>query len=220
MHDSPIFPPAETADAHGLVAWGEHVAADLVLDAYRNGIFPWPDSDGWIGWFSPDPRPLIELEQFHVPRRLLRTLRAGKFSVTFNTAFDQVIEACAAVGNRPRQAWLLPEMRAVYKQLHRLGHAHSVEVWHGGTLAGGVYGVAIGGAFHAESKFHVERDASKVALVHLVRQLRDRGYHLLDIQQRTRHMEQFGIVEVPRAEFLRRLFAVRDAAMRFLEGEE
>ena len=215
MHDSRIFPPAESADEHGLVAVGGPFSPELVLDAYRNGIFPWPDSDGWLGWFSPDPRPLIELDRFHVPRRLLRTVESGKFQATFNQAFDEVIEACASIGERPHEAWLLPEMRQAYKKLHRLGHAHSVEVWRGGRLAGGVYGVAVGGAFHAESKFHFERDASKVALVHLVRHLRERGYSILDIQQRTPHMEQFGIVDVPRAEFLRRLFAVRDATIRF-----
>lgn len=215
MHDSVIFPPAETADEQGLVAWGEDVTPELVLDAYRNGIFPWPDSEGWIGWYSPDPRPLLDLEKFHVPRRLERTLRRGMFGVTINRAFDDVIEACAAVGNRPREAWLLPKVRDAYKQLHRLGHAHSVEAWRDGRLAGGVYGVAIGGAFHAESKFHHERDASKAALVHLARHLRERGFSLLDIQQRTRHMEQFGIVELPRAEFLRRLFAARDQAIVF-----
>lgn len=217
MRESTRFPPPEQADAEGIVATGGCLDPDWIIDAYRHGIFPWPLDDGFLTWWSPNPRPILPLDTFHVPRRLARTCRSGRFQVSYDRDFAGVIEACATVGDRPENAWLLPEMRASYKQLHHQGHTHSVEIWHEGQLAGGVYGVAVGGAFSAESMFHRVRDASKVALVHLVEHLRERGYELLDIQQLTPHVQQFGATEIPRRQFLRRLRALRDLPIRFLD---
>jgi leucyl/phenylalanyl-tRNA--protein transferase len=204
---SRLFPAAEEADADGIVGFGGRLQPDWLLDAYRHGIFPWPTGQPGlpIPWCSPDPRAIIELHRFHVPRRLARTCRSGRLTVTRDQDFHGVIWGCATSEDRRGQTWLIPAMIRAYERLHELGHAHSVEVWHEGRLAGGVYGVAIGGLFAAESMFHTLRDASKVALVQLVEHLRRRGYRLLDIQQLTPHTAQFGGVEIPRREYLRRL---------------
>lgn len=204
---SQFFPPAEEADSEGVVGFGGKLDADWLLDAYCHGIFPWPTGDPGlpIPWCSPDPRAIIELDHFHVPRRLAQTCRGGKFQVTFDEAFPGVIQGCATAGNRVGHTWLNPLMLRAYTGLFKLGHAHSAEVWHEGSLAGGTYGLAINGLFAAESMFHRVRDASKVALVHLVEHLRQRGYTLMDIQQLTPHTAQFGAIEIPRSEYLRRL---------------
>jgi leucyl/phenylalanyl-tRNA--protein transferase len=204
---SQFFPPAESADPDGLVGFGGQLTPDWLLDAYRHGIFPWPitDFETLIPWWSPDPRAIIELDRFHVPRRLARTCRSGRFRITYDRDFVGVIRDCATAGDRRGQTWLTEEMIEAYIRLHQLGHAHSVEVWLEGQLAGGAYGVSDGGLFAAESKFYRVRDASKVALVHLVDHLRARGYSLLDIQQMTTHSVQFGAVEIPRSEYLARL---------------
>jgi len=204
---SRFFPPAEEADPEGLIGFGGELSPEWLLDAYRQGIFPWPISqfDAPIPWWSPDPRAIIELDRFHVPRRLARTCRSGRFEVTRNRDFAGVILGCATGADRRGGTWLTPEMIAAYTRFHELGHAHSVEVWHRGQLAGGTYGVAIGGMFAAESKFYRVRDASKVALVHLVEHLRRRGYGLLDVQQLTEHTAKFGAVEITRKDYLSRL---------------
>jgi leucyl/phenylalanyl-tRNA--protein transferase len=193
----------ELADDDGLVAVGGDLRPERLLLAYSRGIFPWYDEGLPILWWSPDPRAIFELDRFHVPRRLWRTLRSGKFTVTVNRDFAGVIRGCA---DRPGEgSWIIPEMIEAYERLHRLGHAHSVEAWHGDVLAGGVYGVAIGGFFAGESMFTRVRDASKVALVRLVERLRQRGFQLFDIQLRTDHTTRLGAVEVPRQEYLTRL---------------
>lgn len=201
------FPPAENADPEGLVGFGGKLSPEWLLDAYRHGIFPWPitDFEAPLAWWSPDPRAVIEFDRFHVSRRLRRTCRGTKFEVTRDAEFAAVIRGCAMAPSRLNQTWLTPEMIDAYVQLHKLGHAHSVEVWYQQELAGGVYGVAIGGMFAAESKFYRVRDASKVALVHLVEHLRECGYTLLDIQQLTPHTARFGAAAIPRAEYLARL---------------
>jgi len=201
------FPPAEEADAEGIVGFGGRLQPDWLLDAYQHGIFPWPTGmPGMpIPWCSPDPRAVIELDRFHVPRRLARTCRRGRLTVTRDQDFHGVICGCAACDGRRGQTWLIPAMIQAYERLHELGYAHSVEVWQEERLAGGVYGVAVAGLFAAESMFHTFRDASKVALVHLVEHLRQQGYVLLDIQQLTPHTAQFGAVEISRREYLRRL---------------
>ena len=160
-----------------------------------------------MAWWSPDPRAVIEFERFHVSRRLRRTCRGAKFEVTRNLDFAGVIRGCAMAPGRLNQTWLTPEMIEAYIGLHKLGHAHSVEVWYGRELAGGVYGVAIGALFAAESKFYRVRDASKVALVHLVEHLRARRFTLLDIQQLTPHTASFGAAAIPRQQYLARLAA-------------
>jgi leucyl/phenylalanyl-tRNA---protein transferase len=204
---SRFFPPAEDADADGIVGFGGKLSTAWLLDAYRHGIFPWPigDMDEPMAWWSPDPRAIIDLERFHVSRRLGRTCESGRFSVSLDRDFPGVIRGCATAGDRVGNTWLTKRMIAAYIRLHRLGHAHSVEVWHEDELAGGTYGVAIGGLFAAESMFHLVTDASKVALVHLVEHLNKRGYVLFDIQQLTPHTSRFGAVEIPRSEYLTRL---------------
>ncbi len=204
---SRFFPPAEELDPEGLVGLGGQLTPEWLLDAYRHGIFPWPvgDPQAPIAWWSPDPRAIIELDRFHVPRRLARTIRSGRFEITCDRDFRRVIRACATAPDRRGETWLTPQMIEAYVWLFELGHAHSVEVWHRGQLAGGVYGVSIAGLFAAESKFYRVRDASKVALVHLVDRLRACGYALLDIQQHTPHTAQFGAIEIPRHQYLTRL---------------
>ena len=201
------FPPAEDADPEGLIGFGGQLSPAWLLDAYRHGIFPWPITDfqAPLAWWSPDPRAVIEFDRFHVSRRLRRTCRSAKFEVTLDVDFAGVIRGCAMAPGRLDQTWLTPEMIDAYIRLHRLGHAHSVEVWHAHELAGGVYGVAIGGMFAAESKFYRVRDASKVALVHLVEHLHRRGYTLLDIQQLTPHTARLGAAAIPRDDYLARL---------------
>ncbi|MGQ9483011.1 leucyl/phenylalanyl-tRNA--protein transferase [Chloroflexus sp.] len=180
---------------------------ELLLSAYAQGIFPMADARGEIGWYEPIRRAIIPLdERFHVPRRLARTVRAGVYTVTFDTAFTDVIAACAAPAPGRETTWISPEIIRAYTELHRLGYAHSVECWRDGQLAGGLYGVALGGLFAGESMFHRMRDASKVALVHLVEHLRRGGFVLLDSQFLTgTHMLQFGAIEIPRAEYHRLL---------------
>jgi leucyl/phenylalanyl-tRNA--protein transferase len=204
---SRFFPPAEDADPEGVVGFGGSLSAEWLLDAYQHGIFPWPTGDPRlpVPWCSPDPRAVFELDRFHVPRRLAQTCRSEKFRVTFDTDFSGVIRGCASSGTRRGQTWLTAAMIRAYTHLFELGHCHSVEVWHHEQLAGGTYGLAVGGLFAAESMFYRLRDASKVALVCLVQRLRRRGYTLMDIQQLTPHTSQFGAVEIPRAEYLRRL---------------
>ena len=156
-----------------------------------------------IGWFSPDPRGILPLETFHLPARLARVMRSGKFEVSADRAFARVMQACA---HRPGDGtWISDEILDCYLAIHRLGLAHSVEVWYKGELAGGLYGVHLGGAFFGESMFHRERDASKVALAALVDRLQRRGFALLDTQWVTPHLQQFGAIEIPRREYLARL---------------
>lgn len=180
------------------------IAADTLVEAYAGGWFPMAVAPGEIRWYSPDPRGVIPLDSFHVPRRLARAVRAGRFEIRVDTAFRDVIVACSkredADGN-----WIDQEIIDSYVNLHALGHAHSVEAWQDGTIAGGLYGVALGGAFFGESMFHHAADASKAALVALVDRLRARGFTLLDTQWVTDHLQQFGAIEIPRRRYLRLL---------------
>ena len=210
-----FFPPPEHSDVSGLVGIGGELSTSWLLDAYRHGIFPWPLSDGTLAWWSPDPRAVIEFDRFHPSRRLLRTCRNGRFVITRDRDFAGVIRRCATCGDRPRGTWLSPAMQTAYMALHDLGVAHSVEAWQDGALAGGVYGVALGGYFAAESMFYSVRDASKVALVALVEQLRTSGFELLDIQQLTPHTARLGASLIPRGEFLSRLRAALAAPVDF-----
>jgi leucyl/phenylalanyl-tRNA--protein transferase len=171
--------------------------------AYRHGIFPMADErSGEILWFRPDPRAVIPLDGLHISRSLARTLRRDHFEVRVDTDFENVMRGCA---DRPEGTWISERFVEVYGALHRAGIAHSVEAWRDGRLAGGVYGLALGGAFMAESMFHRETDASKVALAGLVARLRERGFTLLDVQYVTPHLESLGAVEITRREYERRL---------------
>jgi leucyl/phenylalanyl-tRNA--protein transferase len=207
------FPNPNLADAEGLVHVGGDLRPDRVLEAYRQGIFPWYDEGYPTLWWSPDPRAIFELDQFHIPRRLARTLRTGRFRVTFNRAFSRVIRGCA----ERESTWINQDMIEVYEELHRLGHAHSVETWQSDELAGGVYGLALGGLFAGESMFTHLRDGSKIALVHLVEHLRQRGYRLFDIQMVTDLTAQFGAVLIPRQDYLRRLRLAMNCQVTFLD---
>lgn len=206
----------------GLVAIGGDLSPERLLDAYRHGIFPWPvhEHDAML-WWSPDPRALLPLEGFHISRRLARRIRSKQFYATSDEAFAEVLVGCAQGPGREEGTWLNAEMQRAYLRMHRLGHAHSVEVWQDGKLAGGTYGVAVGGLFAAESMFYRVRDASKVALAHLVAHLRARGYGLLDVQQWTPHTGRLGVVEVARSDYLEWLSQVVDLPVHFgsqLEG--
>jgi leucyl/phenylalanyl-tRNA--protein transferase len=175
----------------------------LLVRAYRKGLFPMALEDEEIGWFSPDPRGILPIDTFHVPARLARLVRQAPYEIAIDRAFEDVMRACA---ERPREGtWISEEIVESYTALYRLGLAHSVEAWRDGELVGGLYGVHLGGAFFGESMFHRATDASKLALVALVDRLARRGFTLLDTQWITPHLVQFGAIEIPRAEYLRRL---------------
>ena len=200
------FPPAEDADAEGLIGFGGKLSPEWLLDAYRHGIFPWPIEGLQLPWFSPDPRWVIVPSEIHVPRRLARSLRAARYEVRLDTAFPRVIRACASA-ERPGQdgTWITPEMVAAYERLHALGFAHSAEAWREGELVGGLYGVSLGGCFFGESMFTRAPDASKTALVTLLRQLDAWGFPLFDCQTHTPHVERLGARAWPREIFLEAL---------------
>ena len=195
---------------------------DLLLAAYQAGVFPMADGDD-VAWYAPDPRGVLPLDGFHVPRTLAKTVRQGRFEVRTDTAFQAVVEACAAPAPGREETWISAEIVRAYTALHRLGFAHSVECWRpgadGDALVGGLYGVSLGGAFFGESMFHRATDASKVALVHLVGRLRAGGYVLLDTQMTTSHLGRFGAVEIPRAEYERRLAAALRVRARWDAGD-
>src|SRR5262245_12016096 len=212
-----FFPPPTATTADGLLCVGGQLTPDWLLDAYAHGIFPWPiwEHEPMV-WWSPDPRAIIPLDGFQMSRRLARTIRSGKFQVTCNRDCEGVIGGCAtSPGRGAGNTWLTTTMIAAYCRLHEMGYAHSVEVWHGSALAGGTYGVAVGGLFAAESMFHSVRDASTVAVAHLVAHLRARGYQLLDIQQWTPHTGRLGAVSIPRLDYLRRLATVTGMQVTF-----
>ncbi|WP_020178799.1 leucyl/phenylalanyl-tRNA--protein transferase [Methylopila sp. M107] len=183
------------------------ITPEVLLKAYACGIFPMAESatDPGLFWIEPELRGVLPLASFHLGSRLARTVRADAFEVRVDTAFDAVMEACAAPAAGRPKTWINDRIRRLYGELHRIGRCHSVEVWRDGALVGGLYGVRLGGAFFGESMFHRERDASKVALVHLVARLRRGGFELLDTQFVTEHLRQFGAVEVPRRDYHRLL---------------
>jgi leucyl/phenylalanyl-tRNA--protein transferase len=212
------FLDPEQADAEGLVGVGGDLNPQRLLEAYRHGIFPFYDDSMPILWWSPDPRAVLELDGLHVSRRLARTIRSGRFNVTVNRAFTDVVEGCARRDSGG--VWITHDMAAAYERLHRLGHAHSVEVWHGDVLAGGLYGVAVGGCFAGESMFTRVRDASKVAVVHAVERLRRQGFQLFDVQFLNEHTASLGATEISRAEYLRRLRRALRCEVAFVGTEE
>lgn len=198
------FPPVEFASPEGLLAVGGDLRVERLLEAYRHGIFPWYNDDQPILWWSPDPRAVIFPHKLHVSRSLKRTIRLGGFTVTLDTRFRDVMHGCA--GPRPQYpeggTWITAEMVKAYVKLHELGYAHSVETWQEGRLVGGLYGVALGRIFFGESMFTRVPDASKVALVSLVRQLQTWGFRIFDCQQPSRHIKTLGAEDIPRSEFL------------------
>jgi leucyl/phenylalanyl-tRNA---protein transferase len=201
-----VFPPPDYADPSGLLAVGGDLSSERLLEAYRVGIFPWYSDDQPILWWSPDPRFMLELDEFKISRSLQKTLRRKIFQVTFDRVFEEVIAACSVVPREgQRGTWITQEMRDAYLELHGLGYAHSVESWFGGKLVGGLYGVSLGKAFFGESMFHHKTDASKVALATLVEKLKSWSFHFIDSQMTTEHMMNLGAKEVPRRIFLKRL---------------
>jgi leucyl/phenylalanyl-tRNA--protein transferase len=210
------FPDPATAGEDGLVGIGADLEPTTLVDAYRRGIFPWPHPGAPLPWFSPDPRGVIPLDGLAVSRSLRARLRRSGWETTMDRAFAAVLAGCADRPGPIREGgtWITPPMRAAYQRLHDLGHAHSLEVWDGAELVGGLYGVGVGGVFTGESMFHVASDASKVALVDLVARLGAAGGCLIDVQMVTPHLASLGARDVPRAEFLALLARVRDLPVR------
>ena len=204
--DAP-FPDIETAlaDPNGLLAAGDDLSAERLLAAYRRGIFPWFSAGQPVLWWSPAPRMVLFPAELKVSRSLAKVLRNSAYEIRFDTVFQDVMRACAAPRPGQHGTWITDDMVNAYARLHSLGYAHSVETWVEGELAGGLYGIAIGGMFYGESMFMRRRDASKIALVQLVRQLATRGFGMIDCQMRTDHLASLGGREIPRTEFSQRL---------------
>jgi len=211
LNDNSPFPPAKHAlhNPNGLLAAGGNLSAARLLDAYRHGIFPWFNPGEPILWWSPDPRMVLFPGEFRISRSLAKVLRNGIFEVRFDSAFELVMRGCAAprakFPNGHHGTWIHEDMIAAYCELHRLGHAHSVEVWREGMLVGGVYGVAIGRMFYGESMFSLVSNASKVALAHLARQLARWEFGMIDCQMYTPHLATLGAREIVRDEFIARV---------------
>lgn len=199
------FPPAESAlrDPDGLLAAGGDLSTDRLMAAYAQGIFPWFGEHDPVLWWSPDPRAVLWVQDVHVSRSLRRALRSADYRVTADTAFSSVVAACAAPRDADGGTWITSGMAEAYDRLALLGHAHSVEVWSGSTLVGGLYGVALGRMFYGESMFSRRSDASKIALVYLVRQLEAWGFELIDCQVASTHLVSLGARTIPRSAFLR-----------------
>jgi len=204
--DQLLFPPPELAEPNGLLAIGGDLSTERLLLAYSTGIFPWFNEGEPILWWSPDPRCILELDRMRISRSLGKVLRQGKFRVTFDRAFPEVIDACGRLRRESGEGtWITGELRDAFCRLYRLGFAHSVECWRDGVLAGGLYGICLGRCFFGESMFHRVPDASKVALATLVRNLAGQGFELVDCQMPSAHLTSLGAEEIPRGEFLRRL---------------
>jgi leucyl/phenylalanyl-tRNA---protein transferase len=206
------FPDPDGADDEGLLAIGGDLSPERLLAAYEHGIFPWYDEGVPPLWWSPNPRTVIEGENLHVSRSLKRLLRRREFTVSTDRAFEQVMRGCA---DREAGTWILPEMIEAYCELHRLGHAHSFEVWDGDELAGGLYGVHRGALFAAESMFHRRTDASKVALAYAVTALTLEGFELFDVQLMTPHLESMGATEISRSRYLARVALAAKKQLQF-----
>jgi leucyl/phenylalanyl-tRNA---protein transferase len=209
------FPHPSTADPDGFLAVGGDLKPGTLLLAYGNGIFPWTTHP--ITWWSPDPRAIIPIGGVHVSHSLRKLMRNSPFAITFDTAFTRVMKECA--GPRPGRdgVWISPQFITAYSRLHELGYAHSVEVWAGESLAGGLYGVSIGGFFAGESMFSEHENGSKVALVAMEERLRSAGYTLFDVQFLTPHLQSMGAIEVDRSDYLNRLHDAIEIETRFLE---
>ena len=204
--DLPLFPDPDAAEPDGLLAVGGDLSPQRLLAAYQRGIFPWYEEGQPILWWSPDPRLVLFPEEFHVSRRLRRTLRQGSFTVRFDTAFAEVIRNCAEIRTDVGGGtWITQEMQDAYIRMYELGYAHSVEVWQDGELVGGVYGISVGRCFFGESMFSRRSNASKVALAMLAERAAELELELIDCQMTTRHLLRLGARELPRREFLERV---------------
>ena len=203
LTDALLFPSPEQASAEGIVAVGGDLQPERVMLAYRKGIFPWFESDDFLLWWSPDPRMVLFPDQLKISKSMRTVLRKKRFEVTFNKAFDQVVEACAKVKRFGQNGtWITPGLMEVYSTLHTQGHAHSVEVWEEGSLVGGLYGIDLGTVFCGESMFSKSSNASKVALIFLVKELKKNKYKLIDCQVPTQHLASMGAEPISRTKFL------------------
>ena len=201
------FPPSNKAlhDPNGLLAAGGDLSPARLIDAYSHGIFPWFNADEPILWWSPDPRMVLFPTELKVSRSLKKVIRNRAYEVRLDSAFTQVMHGCAQARHGQSGTWITPVMIEAYTQLHKMGVAHSAETWIDGKLAGGLYGVALGRMFYGESMFTTVSDASKIAFVHLVWQLKRWGFGMIDCQMKTAHLATFGAVEIPRSDFMRRV---------------
>ena len=203
LTDALLFPSPEQASDEGIVAVGGDLKPERVMLAYRKGIFPWFESDDFLLWWSPDPRMVLFPDQVKISKSMRAVLRKKQFEVTFNNAFDDVVEACAKVKRFGQNGtWITPGLMEVYSTLHTQGHAHSVEVWEEGILVGGLYGIDLGTVFCGESMFSKANNASKVALISLAKELKKNKYKLIDCQVPTQHLASMGAESIPRSEFL------------------
>ena len=203
LTDALLFPSPEQASAEGIVAVGGDLQPERVMLAYRKGIFPWFESDDFLLWWSPDPRMVLFPNQLKISKSMRTVLRKKQFEVTFNKAFDQVVEACAKVKRFGQNGtWITPGLMEVYSTLHIQGYAHSVEVWEEGSLVGGLYGIDLGTIFCGESMFSKSSNASKVALIFLVKELKKNKYELIDCQVPTQHLASMGAEPISRTKFL------------------
>lgn len=207
LENSDPFPPLERAlrEPSGLLAAGADLSPARLLSAYRSGIFPWYSEGQPLLWWSPDPRMALFPAEFRLPRSLAKRLRRQDYEIRVDTAFETVMRCCAAPRADGAGTWITEAMIQAYCELHRLGHAHSVETWIDGSLAGGLYGIALGRAFYGESMFTRAPDASKIALAQLVRRLQHHQFGIIDCQMNTTHLARFGAREIPRSEFSQRL---------------
>jgi leucyl/phenylalanyl-tRNA--protein transferase len=207
LHHQTSFPPVSQAlrSPNGLLAAGGDLSAARLLEAYRHGIFPWFSEGEPILWWCPDPRMVLIPEEFNISNSLHKTLHKGHYEVRIDTAFEQVMRACAAPREGASGTWIHQEMIDAYCELHRMGYAHSVETWMNGELAGGLYGMALGRMFYGESMFSRKTDASKIALAHLAAQLKKWNFGMIDCQMNTPHLASLGAREIPRKEFIARL---------------
>lgn len=210
LHEDTPFPPVEQAlrSPNGLLAAGGSLTPTRLLDAYRHGIFPWFNPGDPILWWSPDPRMVLFPEEFKISRSLRKTLRSKVYEIRTDTAFEQVMRACAAPRDAQGGTWITEDMVAAYVRLHQMGVAHSVEIWQQSELVGGLYGISIGRMFYGESMFSRSTDASKVALAHLTAQLQHWDYGMIDCQMHTAHLTSLGAREIPRVEFIQHVQAL------------
>jgi leucyl/phenylalanyl-tRNA--protein transferase len=203
LEKEPIFPLPQLAEDSGLLAVGGDLSVERLIQAYAHGIFPWYSEGDPILWWSPDPRMILFPDRFKVSKSLRKVIEAGKFDVLFDTHFGEVIRACARVPRKGEKGtWITEAMINAYTDLHEAGYAHSVEIYADGELVGGLYGVSLGSAFFGESMFFRQRDASKIALYHLVERLKDWKFSFIDTQVETGHLKRLGAEKIPRAEFL------------------
>ncbi len=216
--DPRLLDDSDPQSVPGLVGIGGDFHAETLLQAYRQGIFPWPHDEYVFLWFCPNPRGILRFSNLHLPKSLHKTLRKQQFTYSFDRNFEEVLNACA---NAPRKGqpgtWITPEIRAAYLELHRIGIAHSVEVWKDSRLVGGLYGVAVDGIFSGESMFHLETGASKGAILHLVEHLQSQGAEWMDIQMLTPHLQLMGAEEIDRNTYLDLLTSTQKQKLRLFE---